>query len=499
MKCPHCGASMQEEQVFCESCGKERHLVPIFDAEVYQTMETAISGIVGDLANTQEIVPLFDEQNPEPARELIKEKEEFDNEFEEQLNSPWSRGGFRISPLVFALGGIAVVLILVLTIVTTFQIKNVRSYDFQIKKAEEMCAIGDYNQMLDYAENALALAPNSSDARMLMARAYAGMNMIESEKGMLEELLALDRAYLPAYDLLIALYDAYEMYPEIAQLLANCDIQSVKDTYVEYLASPPLMSEKSGAYDEAIALKLIAPGTGEIYYTLDGSKPQSSSNRYITPIFLTSGHYEINAVYVNNFGIESDLMQASFYIKETAMSVPVVSLTPGVYTEPQYITVSVEDETHQVYYTTDGTEPGIESTLYEGPIPLPLGESHFAFVMIDEEGIPGEITYTDYKLDMEITLTGEQASNLLMQALISAGYILDADGHIRDVEGVRQYHTNTVITVNEQYFYLLDEIFISSDGTLQKTGNAYAVNVMTGESYQAFRNAEGMFNLRKLQ
>ena len=59
MKCPHCGAPMTDEQVFCENCGKERQLVPVYEAEIDETLKDAISGIAVDLANTQEIKPVF--------------------------------------------------------------------------------------------------------------------------------------------------------------------------------------------------------------------------------------------------------------------------------------------------------------------------------------------------------------------------------------------------------------------------------------------------------
>jgi hypothetical protein len=192
-------------------------------------------------------------------------------------------------------------------------------------------------------------------------------------------------------------------------------------------------------------------------------------------------------------------MQADYYIDETLVAAPVITPESGTYTQPQYIMVDIPDDSYLVYYTTDGTEPGMESTLYEGAIPLPQGESKFAFVIYDENGIPGETVYMDYQLNLNISVTGEQAANMLIQTLISQGVIMDADGNIPDVEGKRQYVANAVIAENDQYFYLLDEIYVAPDGISQKTGTKYAVNVTTGESFLAERNFRGIFELKRMQ
>lgn len=492
MKCPHCGAPMTDEQIFCETCGKERQLVPLYEAEIDETLEDAISGIAVDLANTQEIKPIRPEHilTEEQAKELSEE---------EEFNIEPVRKGTSARFLIFMIGCVVAVVFLVVLTLTVFQMRQQSSYDFHIKKAEEMSRLSNYEQMLEHAQSARDIAPNSSDAKMLIARAYEGMGNTQYEREMLEDLLAVDSAYVPAYELLVPLYADGGEYQKIADLLALCGAQTVLDKYADYLATAPQTSEEPGNYEETLAVKLIGPGTGKVYYTLDGLDPLKKGKEYITPIVLHSGKYIIKAVYVNSYQVCSEVMQAEFYIDEQLMQAPEISLAPGTYTEPQYVTVEIPDDSYQVYYTTDGSEPGMESTLYDGAIPLPLGNSQFAFVMYDEGGIPGEISYADYRLDMELGFTGEQASNMLIQTLIAQGALTDADGHMDGVEGKKQYLTNTIISENDGYYYLLDEIYIAPDGTSQKTGNAYAVSAITGESFRAFRNSLGMYELRRTQ
>ncbi len=492
MKCPHCGTPMTDEQVFCEKCGKERQLVPLYEAEIDETLEDAISGIAVDLANTQEIKPIRPEHIL--TEEQVKELSE-----EDEYNNKSVRKGTSTRFLLFMIGCVVAVVFLVVLVVTLFHMRQQSSYDFHIKKAEEMSRVANFEQMLEHAESARDIAPNSSDAKMLIARAYEGLGNEQYEREMLEDLLAVDSAYAPAYELLVPLYENGQEYQKIADLLELCSEQAVLDKYVDYLAAAPQTSEEPGDYDETLAIKLISPGTGKVYYTLDGSDPMKKGREYITPIVLHSGKYTVKAVYVNAYQIYSPVMQAEFYIDEQMIQAPEISLAPGTYTEPQYITIEVPDDSYQVYYTMDGSEPGMESTLYEGAIPLPLGSSHFAFVIYDEGGVPGEISYAQYRFEMELAFTGEQASNMLIQTLISQGILTDADGHMEAMEGKKQYLAGTIISENDGYYYLLDEIFVAPDGTTQKTGDTYAVSVTTGESFRAFRNSLGMYELRRMQ
>ncbi|MBQ8527636.1 MAG: chitobiase/beta-hexosaminidase C-terminal domain-containing protein [Lachnospiraceae bacterium] len=490
MKCPNCDAPMTEEQVFCEVCGKERQLVPVFEAEIDETMENAITGIAVDLAGTREIPIIRPERNVITEQTEEEEEEEYEPETDRRSNHRF---------LLFMIGGVLCVVLLVLLVVSMFHIREQSSYDYHIKKAEEMCRLSDYEQMLDHAESARKIAPNSSDAKMLIARAYEGMNNVRYEKEMLEDLLAVDSAYAPAYDMLIPLYEQENDYQKIADLLSKCSQQNILDRYVDYLASPPQTSQEQGTYEEAIALKLIAPGNGVIYYTLDGSDPTQKKKEYITPILLHSGQYTLKAVYVNGYGVQSTVMQADYYIDEVALAAPVISPEEGIYSEPQYITVEIPDDSYFVYYTTDGSQPGMQSTLYEGAIPMPIGESEFAFVIYDEGGRQGETVYVKYRLDMNITFTGEQASHMLVRTLMTQGIIMDTEGRSADMEGTRQYVAESVISENDQYYYLLEEIYISPDGMRQKTGSRYAVSIVTGECFIAMRNSFGTFDLKRMQ
>ena len=497
MKCPYCGAPMKEDQIFCEKCGKERLLVPVYDAEVDAKLESTISSIADDLADTRQIVPLplEDEGKKQDIEKTEPDPSEDRDEQTESDNKKLHKKRFLLGISV----GIAVVVLLVFLTGALIYRNNHASYEYQLKMAEDMYEAQDYVQMLTYAKEAAALAPNSSDAKMMMARAYAGQNNTEMEQKTLEALLTADSAYVQAYDLLVPIYESQKAYEKIGQLLLSCKEQSVLDKYVAYRCDAPEFSMEGGSYDEMLSVKLIAPGSGEIYYTTNGRQPNQSDTRYIMPIILDSGIYHLQAIYVNMYGVTSTVAEEKYTVEVKTLSAPFVSLETGTYTEPQMIEVETPSGMYQVYYTTDGSEPGFESNLYTGPIPLPLGESHFAFIMYDENDNSSDILYKDYSLQMELALSTDQAGNLLKQALITRGDLIDANGHVEGVEGNRQYSVISVIAENNMYYYLLEETFVTVDGISQKTGNLYAVCITTGESFEAVQNMTGTYDLHKLQ
>ena len=498
MKCPNCNAPMKDEQIFCEKCGKERQLVPVFEAEIDETIKNAISGIAVDLADTQEI-------NPEELKEALSMKNRTVTELTEKENKR-ETGIFQkgkkerkaSASLVVVISGILVVLLLVVSSVVLYHLNNASSYDFQVKKAEEMSLREDYEQMLKHAKKAMEIAPNSSDAKMLMARAYIGLDNDRYARETLEDLLAFDNAYTLAYDLLIPIYEETDSYDRIADLLKLCSEQSILDKYVDYLAGAPQTSEESGQYENEISLKLIAPGKGDIYYTLNGTEPDAYSEKYMAPILLESGKYTVKAIYKNTFGVISEVMTAEYSIEKKMLDAPVIDLEPGTYVEPQYVSLSVPANKYQIYYTTDGSVPGLESRLYEEPIPLPLGESFFAFVMYDENGMPGKVAYAEYYLDMQPAISKEQAQNLLMQKLVLTGYITDVMGHVADMDGTKQYEEFALISEGGKHYYLFYERFQASDGTVQRTGNRFVVNVDTGEVFFATKIGVGRYDLQPM-
>ncbi len=533
IKCPHCGADMPEEALFCESCGKERQLVPDYEAEVNQSMEETISTIAVELANTQEIVPqelardavireqvykekeaakakaeekeaAADAPDPKEAQEALREASEKTSEKKAPKKKSTS-SSFSANPphnstltVIMLFASVTVVLLAAVMIAFFMNRSNTSTYDYQISQAKLYESQGDFEQMLSYARKAGEIASNSSDAKMLTARAYAGLGRKEEERIVLEGLVITDPAYTEAYDLLIPLYEESREYEKIAQTLLTCPDQSVMAKYADYIAETPQFSMEPGQYTGPVSVKLLATGSGTIYYTVDGSEPTTKSSVYTTPLILEEGKVKIRAVYQNSFGIVSEESQAEYDVVgniNTTAGTPEVLLEPATYTRPQVITCKAPSENYTIYYTSNGQDPGLDSREYDRPIPLPIGPSTFKFALFDQDGNPGEIITCHYQLNLELPLSQDQAKNLLVQALVSAGVLADAHGSIVNGEGRRSYQANSAFEADGQVYYLLEEYFENNEGEKHRTGNLYGVSVVTGQSYGITESADGKFSL----
>lgn len=97
----------------------------------------------------------------------------------------------------------------------------------------------------------------------------------------------------------------------------------------------------------------------DIYYTLDGSIPDDSSNLYTAPFTLS------------NNAIIKAIAQIKDYAESDISSLLVDSYTvekPSIKIEGLYAYLSCGTSQAKIYYTTDGSDPSVEGVLYVDPI-----------------------------------------------------------------------------------------------------------------------------------
>ena len=69
--------------------------------------------------------------------------------------------------------------------------------------------------------------------------------------------------------------------------------------------------------------------------------------------------------------------------KEPEVEAPVIDPKEGTYQEPQTVTISCATEEAVIYYTTDGSEPSVNSTKYEGPFTIDKTTTIKAIAVLD--------------------------------------------------------------------------------------------------------------------
>ena len=365
------------------------------------------------------------------------------------------------------------------------------------------CATTDhYDEAVIYLERAIALNPTDVDARFLLAKYYDKSGQSQSAILVLEELLKLESDDKSGrkediYNLLLKILEARQDYVKMGDVLKNCDVERIVSKYNKYAALQPVFNKEEGVYDELISVTLKGNTEGFVYYTLDGSTPNKNSMVYETPILLESGDYIIKALFVNMYGIESDIITKTYYINLSVPNEPDISLESGSYSEPQMIEIYHADDT-KIFYTMDGTVPTEKSTRYTEPIEMPYGVSNFAIVAINDAGVQSSIAKRTFQLSINANFSTTLALQVLKNNLWANGTLLDLDGHVPNRLGVNNYDVRTVVEMDGVIYYIVHEEYIDTTGKTHETNNMYAINTQTADLYTARKIGEGKYTLKAL-
>lgn len=456
MKCPKCGNDFVEGHLYCDVCGNEIQIVPDFEPEIENSIQENLSGIIEDLEYTE----------PEPAKKSF----------------PTYRKIVLVLIAVIIFGAAGVFLYL-----------N-HSYHFQLEKAKQYVQEGNYAQAITYLDRAIDLDEEAQEAKLLIADCYCENGQSERAEIILREIISTDASSMEAYRKLIAIYEADGDYARINKILTENATKEVLHEFSSYIALVPEFSYEDGSYDEVIPLKMSSNTTGTIYYTMDGTMPDTNSEVYTSPVFLENGAYSINAIFINDKGVVSECAFHQYVINVAVPLEPEINMDSGRYTNPVLIEVEIPAGC-KVYYTTDGTEPTQNSIPYVMPISMPIGKSTFQFVTYSPEGVAGAIAVREYDLRVETLLTVESAVSLLVKGLTDRGTILDFEGSVPNMTGHNSYISSTLISSGTRIYYLIVEYYTDATGTITKTGNMYAVDADSGVLNKATVDAAGNYTV----
>ena len=541
MICPNCGEEIADDLLYCSKCGEEVKLIPEYEPEI----ENEINGTLQDL----ELISLSDDEedvtgqeskaenaasatNELPSLETLREAmlteedldegfqdeenaddpyyddtddfdEEYDGDFLDELEDfeddedvvrqialAIRESRFRWLYIILGLiviGGIGLVIFYL-----SQHVYEDNSSVYQASLAREAAAQGNFVEAIDHMEKALLLDDSDSSLKFTLADYYFEID--EEEKALLmlwEIIYDKDINSVQAYRQLIEYYANNKEYGKIENILSNCEDQTVLAQFSDYLAEAPEFSEEPGTYDRVLWVKLSSVSNGTIYYTLDGSDPTTESEVYTSPIHMELGIYEVNAMFVNNYGIQSEISHGVFTVDVRKPDPPLVTPESGEYNEPEMIEAE-GIKYGVVYYTTDGTIPTDESTEYVGPIPMPIGHSHFIFLSYSQEGVAGEIADIEYDLNIESPLDLQEVINHLKQYNVNNGKTIDLAGHLPGNTSRYSYTIGAALKLDDVVYYLITENVIDSAESSIKTGAFYLADVNTGDLFKAVRDDEEM-------
>lgn len=129
----------------------------------------------------------------------------------------------------------------------------------------------------------------------------------------------------------------------------------------------PQMSPVPALYElqTDVVLKPTTPGS-VIHYTLDGSTPNEDSPIYTDTIHITQDT-KVRAIAYHDGMIPSLEVSGTYRIIPEAVDKPTFEPAGNVYYTPQTVAL-VSDTGAEIHYTTDGSNPDINSPVYDQPI-----------------------------------------------------------------------------------------------------------------------------------
>ncbi len=222
-----------------------------------------------------------------------------------------------------------------------------------------------------------------------------------------------------------------------------------------------------------------------------------SSNRSISVDYGNDAAYSVpESAAENDMTVaEEDSVSSDDLFRQTLE----VSPESGEYFEPELISATVSGNEEGVsfngiiYYTDDGSEPDERSRIYRNEIEMPIGESHYAFRLLDDRGNLSETVYLDYKLGYNGACSPEHAVNLCVAKLIQDGALLDPAGHVPGSLGTFGYKCETLVRYGNRVYYMIPEYFCDPGAAAVPTGTIYAVDADNMGLYRVKRGAGGKY------
>lgn len=131
----------------------------------------------------------------------------------------------------------------------------------------------------------------------------------------------------------------------------------------------PVATPNGGKHINNVTVMLECATEGaSMHYTLDGTDPTSASTQYSSPLDLTkSCTLKVIACKNDSTFTDSKIFSAN-YIVTSPVATPIATPNGGEFNNKVSVQVECATEGAVIYYTTDGTDPTLESEKYTDPI-----------------------------------------------------------------------------------------------------------------------------------
>lgn len=472
MKCPKCGTEIRDGYMYCPKCGEEVIMVPDFEIELEEGIEQTISEVAEMIAVSVEDI---DESDTAKEPDEVNLTEPIEEIVDTPVKDNIRKTGTRI--LIAAAVVLGLVFVFGVYKLVTF-VNDYYSYDKQFAKEMSEYDAGEYEAAVKTGKHVISLNPRDERPRFILADSYFALQKYDESIAVLNDLLKEYPQDKTIYERLLTLYEIEGDTESILTLSKMSSDPGILKLFDGYSSGSVDFSLESGTYEGPKEISITTSEGGTVYYTLDGSKPDTSSLVYEKPIELAEGETVITAVCVNGKGVMSEPVSRTYTINTAVLETPNLITAPGDYSTPELIRLT-DPVNGTIYYTTDGTDPNEGSTLYEPPLLMPLGKSEYRFVIINNLGEAGDIITARYVLKINGVFDAEYAKNAVQLNLIAHGHA------VMDHEFIAKYGYSH----DGRNYYIVEE-YANSGGKKQKQNTLYAVDSQTGEVFTINRNTD---------
>ena len=136
------------------------------------------------------------------------------------------------------------------------------------------------------------------------------------------------------------------------------------ELYVMIQCAQPTFSVSAGTYNANQSVSISTTYGTTIYYTLDGSTPDTESSVYSSAITIDATK-TLKAIAMKDGCENSEVASATYTLK---CATPTFSPAAGTYTGAQSVSMSCATDGAAIHYTTNGIDPTGSSTTYSSAI-----------------------------------------------------------------------------------------------------------------------------------
>ena len=145
-------------------------------------------------------------------------------------------------------------------------------------------------------------------------------------------------------------------------------------------AKTPVIHPAAGTYLTSQTVSMTTSTSGaSIYYTTNGTAPSTGSIHYTGP-FTVSSNETIEAIAAESGMTNSSAASSAYKITPPAPT-PTFSPAAGTYLTTKTVTINCSDKSAVIYYTTNGSIPTTNSTVYSVPLAVGSNETITAMAL----------------------------------------------------------------------------------------------------------------------